>query len=136
MTERDLLDYRGTKTFVDCLTENLREATTKKYGVTSINFEKVASGNGKHSEYIDYLPEKIEQTDIIGKQLQEARQDLIKAEENYYKALSVLELTEKVFCHKRYVEGKVMTVIASEMRYSRSQLYEIRNKILEKIKDI
>ncbi len=131
MTENELKEYRK------CIAERDRVADILKDYESRIRAVGGQVLTGMPVEPNPYPEDKMaliaHRHEELKRQLKKAEADLARAHANITLALMYLFGDERVFFHKRYIEGKKYEVIMNEMHIARRTSCCLREKILETV---
>ena len=131
MTENELKEYRK------CIAERDRVADVLKDYESRIRAVGVNQYSGMPGEPNPYPEDKMaliaHRHEELKRQLKKAEADLARAHANITLALMYLFGDERIFFHKRYIDGKKYEVIMREMHVSKKTSCRLRCNILEKI---
>ena len=132
MTEQELLNYEGANYCLMRAHAQLVEITTQLRACGSVNFSRV----GKSQYNGERLTELISKKDEAQHCFDEMGKEMQRASEAYQKAIHLLNTQERVFAHQRYIMGASCKDIASTLRTSLENVYNIRRSILKKIESL
>ena len=131
MTENELKEYRKCIAERDRVAEILKDYESRIRSVGG----QVLTGMPFDNPYPeDKMALIAHRHDELKRQLKKAEADLARAHANITLALMYLFGDERVFFHKRYVEGKKYEIIMREMHIARRTSCRLRADILDKIR--
>lgn len=133
MNEQTLLDYELSKFVFEEARENLLKANSKLFNIRSVNFDKVG---GRGGTYVDKATELINQKDEAQRKFDAIACEFVNTKNAIETAIRVLDASERLYFHKRYILGEPNPKIALSLRCNLEYIYYLRKSILKKIESL
>ena len=134
MNEQILLDYELTKAVFEKARENLLQANSKLFNVKSVKFDKVGGGGG--APYVDKRVELINAKDEAQQKFDAIACEFVNVKNALESAKRVLDASERLYFHKRYILCETNAKIALSLRCNLEYIYYLRKSILKKIESL
>lgn len=130
ITETQLLVVRSLRKEERYLKERIDELNTELYSLSSPSLEPSYGSNGD-----DKATALIENRDNLKQTLIEKRAIILQLENEVEEAITILTSEERMAIRLYYLKGMEWEIVAEEMKYSKTRIFDFRQSALKKLQD-